>query len=764
MELKVGETLNIKGHKYRLESKLAVGVGSYGEVWAATDLENQQPVALKFIHAENQAQAGDTAGRQWQMHLQREIDFLGKLTDEAQTEHIVKLLNYGDVANQPVLVLERLHTNLNHWVHQQAKPLPLGQVLEWARQIVAGLAIIHENGFVYRDLKFSNVLVSADGQRLKLADFGTVKAQHDGLSHFSYAGTPSMMAPEQHLPTRLEAGRPVYKVDHRTDFYALGLMLFRLLTDQPTIASQESIEGALKQSGYEGVLSQESRVWGGLNTQEKNLLRDAIWKGWGLDEATAGPTQRHRFQQAQTLYDLIVQLLAPRKEDRPDSAATIQQVLNAALAAAPVIMSLPVPPPVAASSQAPPSNPQLSVAASTPARSSSPSVTPNLSDRPDPPRPRWIYAVVGLVALSAVAGGAAWWWDRSLPPTDTAASLVPQQEEAAQAAPLTPIPTPEPNSPPVGTQADTATSPPASGIPAVEAPATAVPVPPATPDTAPTLTPVPPPVTVTPPPIAVLAPTPRPVDTAPSSVVSSATEPDVAAPATPPPVPPSVVAPEPVTSAETPTPQKPTAKPTPSQSTPQRQPPVESITPPATAWRQLARDRLAGGGSAPEMVVVPAGGLSFTDATGQAQQARLPEFALAAQPVTRAEYAQFAFATRRSLPYASESSGGWDTAEPVTAITWYEAQAYVEWLSEQAGQRYRLPSELEWVYSQKRSTKGELNSAWTGFEWTDGCDFGDCGRDQRMVWSRTGQREARPVAQSRPDISFRVVRDFSKPR
>jgi len=767
VELKAGETLLINGHSYRLEWKLDASTGSYGKIWAATDVENQQPVALKFIHTENQALAGETAGQQWQQHLQREIEFLSRLT-EAQTAHIVKLLNHGEVDGQPVLVLERLQTNLQQWAHQQIKPLPPRQVVDWACQIVAGLAIIHAHGLIYRDLKFSNVLVSADGQRLKLADFGTVKAQRDDASQFSYAGTPSMMAPEQRLPVRIEDGKPVYKVDHRADFYALGLMLFRLLTEQPSIASQEKIEDALRKSGYEGVL-QEGQPLGGLNAMEEKQLHDAIWASWGLNEATAGPSQNERFQQAHALYELIVQLLAPRKEERPNAVAAIATVLNAVLRVAPATASTPTPP-VPVSPPTPPLTPNPDAVVPLSAAPTPPVAQPPMPDpRPIPlPRRPWVSRLLGLaVGVLLLAGALNTWWQPVKPPPGNTTPPLPdeplvQKTEETPGPSSSPVPVPEPVPEPVPAAPEVvaAVQPTPTEAPPAESPAPVTPAPPAAPVTAPTLTPVPPPVTVTPPPIAVVPPKPRPLDTAPPSVVSSATEPTAVAPAIAPPVPPSGGAPEPVANAETPTTHKPTAQPTPSQSSAQRQPPVESATPAATVWQRLERDPLTVGGVAPELAVVPAGALELTAPTGQKKRVPMPAFALAAQPVTRADYAVFARHTGRSLPYASSSALEADAAQPITAITWQEVQAYVQWLSHQTGQRYRLPRESEWLYSQKHSRESGRDSAWTGFEWTDGCEFGDYRPHHQMAWSQ-GKREPRPIDQGGRDVSFRVVRDGS---
>lgn len=328
-----------------------------------------------------------------------------------------------------------------------------------------------------------------------------------------------------------------------------------------------------------------------------------------------------------------------------------------------------------------------------------------------------------------MAGGIVYWWpgtdpllvDTAPPLTDEPTAPKPTEAETPP-LPSTPVPIPEsaPTTP-------TSTPPPVEAVNPTE----------------PVLTPVIPPTA----PIAEEPSPPAPVA-------------EPSPPAKPTPVTPAeATEPEPVAVVETPTTENTPAQPTPSQPIPQRQDQLE-VTPPAPTWRKLERDPLAVGGFAPELVVVPTGNLEFTDRTSQARQMKMSEFALAMQPVTRADYAVFARNTGRSLPFVSGSTGETDATQPVTAITWYEAQAYVEWLSEQTGQRYRLPSELEWLYSQKQGVDDGLNSAWTGFVWTAGCDFGDCRRDQQMVWLKN-KRQPQSADQGGRDIGFRVVREGS---
>jgi len=320
-----GERIAINGRSYRLGAILSPGAGSYGQVWAATD-DAGHAVALKFINTEAMSQADPTLQGHWRAHLEREIAFLDDLGAE-QSRHIVALLDHGQIDGQPVLVLERLQANLGHWLAQQrregAPPQELDRILDWARQILTGLAVIHRAGFVYRDLKLSNILVGDDGNLLKLADFGSLKREN-GDSTRSFIGTPATMAPEQILPVGHGASGCEYAVDYRADYYALGLLLFSLITEQPTTEAQRRLGQLLALHGQEGA-AQRGEQLGGLTEDEREQLRRSIefWTVPALPEHGHGGA-------AALLTDLIEQLLARDPADRPTDSAAIHAVLDAA--------------------------------------------------------------------------------------------------------------------------------------------------------------------------------------------------------------------------------------------------------------------------------------------------------------------------------------------------------------------------------------------------------------------------------------------------
>jgi len=149
--------------------------------------------------------------------------------------------------------------------------------------------------------------------------------------------------------------------------------------------------------------------------------------------------------------------------------------------------------------------------------------------------------------------------------------------------------------------------------------------------------------------------------------------------------------------------------------------------------QNVFRDRLKDGSLGPEMVRIPAGTFRMGDIQGGGDKNEQPvhrisvkKFAMGRYEVTFAEYDNFAQATGREKP----NDQGWGRGNrPVINVSWNDATAYTEWLSQQTGQTYRLPTEAEWEYAARA---GSETKYWWGNEIASNkanCGGNDCGDD-----------------------------------
>jgi formylglycine-generating enzyme required for sulfatase activity len=146
---------------------------------------------------------------------------------------------------------------------------------------------------------------------------------------------------------------------------------------------------------------------------------------------------------------------------------------------------------------------------------------------------------------------------------------------------------------------------------------------------------------------------------------------------------------------------------------------------------EVFRDRLKNGKLGPKMVVIPAGKFKMGDIQGGGDSDEKPvhkvsvdRFAMGVYEVTFAEYDKFAKATGREKP----SDSGWGRGNrPVINVSWNDATAYAKWLSQQTGEKYRLPTEAEWEYAARAGT--ETKYWWGNTASHEYANYGDSGYD-----------------------------------
>jgi hypothetical protein len=200
---------------YQVEAVL--GRGGMGIVYKAHHLRLNRPVALKMLLT------GAYARREELERFLREAEAIAGL----RHANIVQVYDVGDVDGRPYFTMELVEGG-----SLQAKVAGTPQPAAWAASLTATLAgavhLAHQSGIVHRDLKPANVLLTADGTP-KVTDFGLARRLEgeEGLTLSGVlVGTPSYMAPEQARGDKSAIGPA-------TDVYALGAILYELLTGRP---------------------------------------------------------------------------------------------------------------------------------------------------------------------------------------------------------------------------------------------------------------------------------------------------------------------------------------------------------------------------------------------------------------------------------------------------------------------------------------------------------------------------------------------------
>ncbi len=253
--------------RYRVDRR--IGSGAFATVWLAHDDALDSPVAVKVL-AEN-----------WTDRL----DIRARFADEARilrradSDHVVRVHDIGELDDgRPYFVMT--YADAGTLADRLIGPLAPALVFRHALGVADGLAVLHRLGVVHRDVKPSNVLfhTGRGRERLLIADLGLARAVAHASGFTLAAGTPGYMAPEQGLMGGA--------IDARADVYALGALIMCMLYGRtPRMVSDQASADA--------------------------ALRDA--------DRVPGP-----------LGDVVRRALAPRSEDRFESAIEMRRALRQA--------------------------------------------------------------------------------------------------------------------------------------------------------------------------------------------------------------------------------------------------------------------------------------------------------------------------------------------------------------------------------------------------------------------------------------------------
>ena len=209
--------------RYRILDEL--GRGAMGVVYKAQDPALGRTVALKtMVLAADEPDSDE---------FQRRFFQEGKAAGQLTHPHIVTVYDFGEEGEIAYMAMELLDGKELR-ARLKEGPLPTADAVDIAAQVADGLGFAHEHGIVHRDVKPGNIMLLARGQA-KIMDFGIahMRASDHKTSTGMVLGTPKYMSPEQ------VAGTPV---DHRSDIFSLGIVLYEMLTRAPPFTGDDATQ------------------------------------------------------------------------------------------------------------------------------------------------------------------------------------------------------------------------------------------------------------------------------------------------------------------------------------------------------------------------------------------------------------------------------------------------------------------------------------------------------------------------------------------
>jgi len=273
--------------QYTLETKL--GEGGMGVVYRARHAFLRRPTAVKMLHPK---QNTDTAIRRFECEVQ--------LTSQLTHPNTIAIYDYGRTDEGIFYyVMEYLDGIALDTLVRRFGPQPDGRVIDILRQLCGSLAEAHSCGLIHRDVKPANILLNQRGRQydvVKVLDFGLVKMIDSvedirGSRSRAIIGTPHYMSPESITSPE--------SIDARSDLYAVGAVGYFLLAGQNVFEGESVVD----------ICNQH------------------------LDRAPVPPSKRTPTPISTDLEEIILRCLSKRREDRPQSAEALAEMLSCCTAA-----------------------------------------------------------------------------------------------------------------------------------------------------------------------------------------------------------------------------------------------------------------------------------------------------------------------------------------------------------------------------------------------------------------------------------------------
>jgi serine/threonine protein kinase/Tfp pilus assembly protein PilF len=294
-----------------------LGGGGMGVVYKAQDLKLDRPVALKFLPPD----------------LTRDPEAKQRFVHEAQAAsaldhpNICTVYEVNETGDGQMFIAMACYAGETLKKKIERGPLTIEEAVDIAIQVAQGLAKAHEHGIVHRDIKPANIMITSDGVA-KIVDFGLAKLS--GRTMVTKAGTTlgtvAYMSPEQ------ARGQDV---DHRTDIWSLGVMMYEMIT------GQQPFKGEYEQVVFYRITNEEPEPITGLQAKvpvalerivERALAKTVEKRYQHVDEMAAELQSLRKELEAGTARKRLIRLRIPRKK-RPYVYGAIAILLAAIVAA-----------------------------------------------------------------------------------------------------------------------------------------------------------------------------------------------------------------------------------------------------------------------------------------------------------------------------------------------------------------------------------------------------------------------------------------------
>ncbi|MBA4247347.1 MAG: serine/threonine protein kinase [Microbacterium sp.] len=345
--------------RYQVRSRIARG--GMATVYLATDQRLDRLVAVKIMHG----------------HLADDSQFKERFIQEARSAarlahpNVVNVFDQGQDAESAYLVMEYLPGITLRELLQEYGALTPEQTMDITEAVLGGLAAAHKAGIVHRDLKPENVLLADDG-RIKIGDFGLARAASaNTATGQALLGTIAYLSPE--LVTRGIA-------DTRSDIYAVGIMMFEMLTGEQPFKGEQPMQIAY-QHANDSVPA----------PSDFNPRVPAEWDELVLWATARDP--RDRPADARALLDQVT-----------ETGRALQTALPAAATQRTALLTSPIP-------TAPPTDETQVLGTRGSAQTlTPPSATAELTSRGATSRRRGWILFAAVLALAGLAAGIGWWF------------------------------------------------------------------------------------------------------------------------------------------------------------------------------------------------------------------------------------------------------------------------------------------------------------------------------------------------------------------